>query len=242
MSSEALSLLRSVYNARSQDSGGESYVLDQRALNPADLSQKSSMVLQELRTAALAVWEVHHQKPGHSAGDSQDLATRRRLVQQEHVITLQNRKILELEARAARIKEIGHSFVDSTQHPASAEELQQAQARLSVLKVYTDQQEADMRKLEEDTKAAEHQLQEGSNINKSIKSLWNSGNKLADENARIIKENEYTKRQIEIKAQHVTELKFHLDQIREMYDGTDQLVSTLPRSRISVHFRCIIQG
>jgi hypothetical protein len=235
-------LLRSVYNARSQDSGGESYVLDQRALNPADFSQKSSSVLQELRTAALAVWENHHSQPGHPAGDSEDPATRRRLVQQEHVITLQNRKIIELEARAARIKEVGHSFVDSTQHPASAAELQQAQARLSVLKIYTDKQAEDMRKLESDIQGAEMQLQQGSNINKSIKSLWSNGTKLADENARIIKENEYTKRQIDIKAQHVTELKFHLDQIKEMYDGTDQLVSAVPHSSISVYLGCMTQG
>jgi len=30
--------------------------------------------------------------------------------------------------------------------------------------------------------------------------------------------------QVDLKAQHLTELKFNLDQLKEMYDGTQQLV------------------
>jgi len=46
-----------------------------------------------------------------------------------------------------------------------------------------------------DKRAADEQVQQGVSINKSIKSLWN-GSKLTNENARLIKENAYTLRQV----------------------------------------------
>jgi len=43
------------------------------------------------------------------------------------------------------IQKVGHSFIEN---PATAVELQQAQARLSVLKVHTGQQAAEINKLQ----------------------------------------------------------------------------------------------
>ncbi len=152
-------LLRSVY-FRETPVGDSDYVLDQGLVTPGELTERSSRIQLALRTAALAVWQKHHQQRAHRAAPpvpAEDPATKRRLVQQEHVITLQNRKIQELEARAARIKDVGHSFIES---PATAIELQEAQARLSVLKVHTDQQAADIKKLESEVEAAVQQLQQ----------------------------------------------------------------------------------
>lgn len=221
-SDEASRLLRSVYNVH-EVYGRFQYVLDQRDVNPHDLSEKSARVMLALRAAALVVRnkeEEEKQQVALIAEFEEDPATRRRIIQQEHVITLQNRKIQELEARAAHIKEAGHSVLGN---PATIAELQDAQARLGVLKAHAEQQAADIQKLQADTVEAEKQLAAGATINRSIKSLW-SDNKLADENSRLIRENEYTQRQIDIKAQHVTEVKFHLDQLKEMYDSTEHLV------------------
>jgi len=152
-------LLRSVY-FRETPVGDADYVLDQGLVTPGELTERSSRIQLALRTAALAVWQHHHQQRAHRAAPpvpAEDPATKQRLVQQEHVITLQNRKIQELEARAARIKDVGHSFIEN---PATAIELQEAQARLSVLKVHTDQQAADMKKLETEVEAAVQQLQQ----------------------------------------------------------------------------------
>ena len=219
---EASRLLRSVYNVH-EIHGCLQYVLDQRDVNPHDLSEKSARVMLALRAAALAVkskQEEIKQQAAIVAEVEDDPATRRRIIQQEKVIALQNRKIQELQARAAHIKEAGHSVVGN---PATIAELQDAQARLNVLKAHAEQQAADIQKLQADTIEAEKQLAAGATINRSIKSLW-SDSKLTDENARLVRENEYTQRQIDIKAQHVTEVKFHLDQLKEMYDSTEHLV------------------
>ena len=219
---EASRLLRSVYNLH-EVHGRFHYVLDQRDVNPHDLSEKSARVILALRAAAVAVRDDEEERKRQAAPTLEaddDPASRRRIVQQEHVITLQNRKIQELEARAAHIKEAGHALVGN---PSTIAELQEAQARLGVLKAHAEQQAADIQKLQADTAEAEMQLASGATINRSIKSLW-SDSKLGEENARLIKENEYTQRQIDIKAQHVTEVKFHLDQLKDMYESTEHLV------------------
>jgi len=97
-SEEAVQLLRSVYYKHGH---GELYLLDQTSVNPGDFSEKTSRIMLALRTAALACWQAQHQEHARSAAldDVEDPATKRRLLQQEHVITLQNRKIQELEAR-----------------------------------------------------------------------------------------------------------------------------------------------
>lgn len=218
---ETLRLLRSVYYVH-EVHGAFYYVLDQRDVNPHDLSEKSARVMLALRAAAVAVRDDEEERKHRDAPteSDDDPASRRRIVQQEHVITLQNRKIQELEARSAHIKEAGHALVGN---PATSAELQDAQARLGVLKAHSEQQAADIQKLQADAAEAEQQLASGATINRSIKSLW-SDSKLGDENARLIKENEYTQRQIDIKAQHVTEVKFHLDQLKDMYGSTEHLV------------------
>ena len=158
-SEESSHLLRSVYYKHFGEQGdNEHYLLDRQLVNPADLSERTSKILLALRTASLAIWQKDQHRTVKTQIDLEDPATRRRFLQQEHVITLQNRKIQELEARASRIKEVGHSFIEN---PTTAVELQEAQARLSVLRMYTDQQAADVKKLEADILAAEQQLQDG---------------------------------------------------------------------------------
>lgn len=169
-SDDASNLLRSVYFREA--AVGRDYMLDQGLVTPGELTERSSRILLALRTSALAVWQQQkaHSAPPVGAEDPatkrkpasvEDPATKRKLVQQEHVIALQNRKIQELEARAARIKQVGHSFVEQ---PATAIELQEAQARLSFLKVHTEKQAEDVKTLESQVESAVQQLEKGGKL------------------------------------------------------------------------------
>ena len=163
-SEDESNLLRSVY-FREAAASGRDYILDQGLVTPGDLTQRSSRIQLALRTAALAVSKQQKAHPSSPPASVEDPATKRKLLQQEHVITLQNRKIQELEARAARIKQVGHSFI---QQPATAVELQEAQARLSVLKVHTDQQAEDIKKLESEVESAVQQLEQGERLHRTV--------------------------------------------------------------------------
>jgi flagellar biosynthesis chaperone FliJ len=169
-SEDESNLLRSVY-FREAAASGRDYILDQGLVTPGDLTQRSSRIQQALRAAALAAHgsgAVSQQQKAHPSAppaNVEDPATKRKLLQQEHVIALQNRKIQELEARASRIKQVGHSFVEQ---PATAVELQEAQARLSVLKVHTDQQAEDIKKLESEVESAVQQLEQGEKLHRAV--------------------------------------------------------------------------
>ena len=163
-SEDESNLLRSVY-FREAAASGRDYILDQGLVTPGDLTQRSSRIQLALRTAALAVSKQQKAHPSSPPASVEDPATKRKLLQQEHVITLQNRKIQELEARAARIKQVGHSFIEQ---PATAVELQEAQARLSVLKVHTDQQAEDIKKLESEVESAVQQLEQGEKLHGAV--------------------------------------------------------------------------
>ncbi len=163
-SEDESNLLRSVY-FREAAASGRDYILDQGLVTPGDLTQRSSRIQLALRTAALAVSKQQKAHLSAPPASVEDPATKRKLVQQEHVIALQNRKIQELEARAARIKQVGHSFIEQ---PATAVELQEAQARLSVLKVHTDQQEEDIKKLESEVESAVQQLEQGEKLHGTV--------------------------------------------------------------------------
>ncbi len=141
-----------------------------------------------------------------------------RQIQLEEVITLQQRKIQELEARLLEIKETGHAFKENT---VTAGELEEAQARLKALKFQTEQQASKIVKVKSDLEAAEKQLKERPNAHTMPQSLSSGG--LADENTRIMKENDFLMRQVEIKTKHVTELKYQIDQLKKEYESAEQL-------------------
>ena len=141
-----------------------------------------------------------------------------RQMQLEEVITLQQRKIQELEARLLEIKETGHAFKEN---PVTAGELEEAQARLKALKFQTEQQASNIVKVKSDLEAAEKQLKERQNTQAMPQSLSSGG--LADENTRIMKENDFLMRQVEVKTKHVTELKYQIDQLKKEYESAEQL-------------------
>jgi hypothetical protein len=100
--------------------------------------------------------DAYHRAEVHAAVE--DPATKRLQMQQDQILILQDRKIKELEARAALIRQGGHS---SNHNDATAAELQEAQARLSVLKLQTEQKASEIRKLQEDLVQTEQQLKAG---------------------------------------------------------------------------------
>ena len=120
-------------------------------------------IREALRGAAYAL-QTRGLNEGHSEAqdveeqDREVSISKRRVMQEDHVIVLQHRKIKELESRAAHLKQFSHCFIQGVA-TATDGELKEAQARRNMLKLYTEQQAAEILKLQERMQQAEQQRQ-----------------------------------------------------------------------------------
>ena len=223
---EAARLLRRTYNSFDMR-GTIGHCLQDQDFIRQQRCDGMLKIREALRGAAYAL-QTRGLNEGHSEAqdveeqDREVSISKRRVMQEDHVIVLQHRKIKELESRAAHLKQFSHCFIQGVA-TATDGELKEAQARRHMLKLYTEQQAAEILKLQERTQQAEQQRQDRSKMNSWIKSLWESS-KLVGENARLVSQNRHVLRQIDVKVQHLTELTFHVDQLKEMYECNEKLV------------------